>query len=321
MSKYRRLTRTDRYQIEALVQSKISVREMARILGFSASTISRELRRNRNDCSYRGASAHCTSLKRREFIGPPKIITGLLERHIRKHLLQGWSPEQISERFKSQRALRVSHQTIYRFVYADFKYNKSSLWRCLRRHRRYRKTHCASRNFKNIGRKTDCLWIDERPEIVEKRSRLGDLERDTMIGKKGGPALLVVVDRASRLTRIRYLKDLKKETTLKATIDIAKTLEVKTITNDNGGEFNCYKETSEKLKVPIYFCKPFSSYERGTNENTNGLIRQYFPKAEHPDPRMIKKVEALLNNRPRKCLGFKTPLEVHREMSAVALSA
>lgn len=321
MNKYRRLTQADRYQIEALVQGKISIREIAKILEFSPATISRELRRNGDLKSYRAAAAQNQTQDRRKSIGPPKKITGPLEHHVRKHILLGWSPEQISERFKKVKDLKVSHETIYRFVYLDFKNHKSYLWHSLRRHRRWRKTHRASRSFKQIGKKTDCLWIHDRPAIVEKRSRLGDLERDTVMGKKGGPALLVVVDRTSRLTRIRFLENITKEVTHKATLEIAKTLKVKTITNDNGGEFGCYKETAKQLNAKIYFCKPFRSCERGTNENTNGLIRQYFPKYEHPDPKRVKEVEDLLNNRPRKCLGFKTPFEVHNRMSAVALSS
>lgn len=321
MSRYRRLTQKDRYQIEALVQSKISLREMAKIIGFSASTLSRELRRNRPRPKYFATTAQSLSQKRRKFIGPAKKITDAFEDHVREHILMGWSPEQIACRLKEEQGLKISHESIYKYIYDDHKYRRGSLWQSLRRHRRWRKTHKASRNFKNIGKKTDCLWISQRPKIVEKRSRLGDLERDTMLGKRGGPALLVFVDRASRLTRIRYLERLKKELTHEATLEVAKTLEVKTITNDNGGEFGCYKETAERLNVPIYFCKPYRSCERGTNENTIGLIRQYFPKYEHPNPQRVQEVEDLLNNRPRKCLGFRTPLEVHKQMSAVALSA
>lgn len=321
MSKYRRLTQADRYQIEALVQSKISLREISKILNFSASTISREPRRNQDGGCYRAKLAQRFSLKRRKQIGPSKKITGSLERHVRKHVALGWSPEQISQRFAHRSSLKVSHETIYKFIYDDFKYNDSKLWKKLRRHRRWRKTHLASRSFKNIGRKTDCLWIDDRPKSIENRARLGDMERDTVVGQKGGPGLLVMVDRASRLTKIKYLKKITQKHTHKATLEIAKTLKIKTITNDNGGEFSSYNELSKELGAKIYFCRPFSSYERGTNEYTNGLIRQYFPKSTEPDPRIVQKVENLLNNRPRKCLGFKTPLEVHREMSAVALSS
>jgi transposase, IS30 family len=316
MIKYRRLTLADRYQIEALVQSKISLRKIAEILNVSAATISREISRNYNKQSYTAKKAQVLASQRRLSVGPPKKITGSLEQQVRKHIILGWSPEQISQRFK-----KISHETIYNYIYDDFKTNGTNLWSHLRRHRRWRKTHKASRSFKNIGKKTDCLWIKDRPQIVEERSRLGDIERDTMLGKRGGPALLVAVDRTSRLTRIRYLTKLNKEVTHRATLEIAKTLEVKTITNDNGGEFGSYQELAKKLEASIYFCRPFRSCERGTNEYTNGLLRQYFPKYEHPNPKIISKVERLLNNRPRKCLGFKTPLEVHNEMSAVALSS
>jgi IS30 family transposase len=318
---YQRLTQVDRYQIEVLVQSPISYREIARILNFDVSTISRELKRNSSATGlYDAKKADAQTSKRRENVGPRKKITGLLEKKVRKLLRKDWSPEQISGRLKLVKDTLISAETIYQYVYRDYRMNKSTLWQHLRRRRCRKKSHRTSQNFKNIGVRRDRAWIEERPKVVEERSRLGDLERDTVVGKKGGACLLTVVDRTSRLLRLRYSEKNTSANAHNATLSAIKDLEVKTITNDNGHEFEGHKETAKASGAKIFFCRPYSSHQRGTNENTNGLIRQYFPKKTFITPKNVKLAEDRLNNRPRKCLGFMTPLEVHQKLSAVALS-
>lgn len=321
MNKYRRLTQADRYQIEALVNSRISIREISRMLGFNPSTISREVARNcdREKSIYIAVNADLQSKKRRSSLKTMKKISGTLEKEVRVLLLLDWSPEQICGRLKLESSHRLSHETIYKYIYEDYK-NGGALWSHARRRRRWRKTHVASRNFKRIGARIDRSWMDERPVEANERTRLGDFERDTVLGKKGGGGLLTIVDRRSRLSRIRYLPKVTGKIAHEATVEALKDLNARTITNDNGHEFCDHKNTATVLNVEIYFCKPYRSYERGTNENTNGLIRQYFPKGEHPDPNQIPLAEDRLNNRPRKCLGFKTPNEVHNILSGVALS-
>lgn len=318
MKRYQRLTPGERYQIKALKESGLSIREIAKNLRREPSSISRELKRNKGDRAYRPMEAQAKWLSRRQNIGPKRAITGRLKRQIDSLLQIQWSPEQISARLRNQKRT-VSHETIYQYVYWDQKVG-GVLYLNLRRKRRWRKTHQASRNFKNVGKRVNQLWIDERPKLVEKRRRLGDYERDTMLGKKGAPILLTMVDRTSRLTKIALISGINAEQAHKATISLLKRLTVKTITNDNGPEFALHKKTAKALGAKIYFNHPYSSWQRGTNENTNGLIRQYYPKGydfSTVTPKDIKRLEHLLNSRPRKCLDYKSPLEVHRKLSRV----
>lgn len=318
---YQRLTLENRYQIEALDNSQISYHEIARKIGCNVSTISREFKRNStvSGC-YDAVKAHQHSQQRRQHVGPERKIQGPLEKTVRKLLLQDYSPEQITGRLKLKKArCTVSPETIYKYIYRDFKL-KGQLFKHLRRQRRWRKTHVVSRNFKNIGVRTNRSFIEERPTIVEERSRLGDLERDTVLGKRGGGCLVTVVDRVSRLTKIRYSPKNTAANAHKATMSAIKNLNVKTITNDNGHEFEGHIKTAKASGASIFFCRPYCSHQRGTNENTNGLIRQYFPKRTVITKQKIRLAEHRLNNRPRKCLGFMTPLEVHQKLSGVALS-
>lgn len=313
--KYQRLTREERYQIEALLRNGFSQRKIALTLGRSPATISREIRRNKSQ-GYRPNPAHELALQRRENVHPPVKVHGELAKIVRKLLGQQWSPEQIAGRFRLQ-GIRVSHEAIYQFIYRDF-YNGGRLYQNLRRRRKYRRSRKTARNFKNVGIRINRDWIEERPKIVEKRCRLGDFERDTLLGKSKYPLLLTLVDRLSRLTRIAKMEKFNAELTHKQTLKLLKNLTVCTITNDNGPEFAEHKATAKVLRANIYFNHPYSSWQRGTNENTNGLIRQYYPKGidfTRISETQIKKVERLLNNRPRKCLGFKTPLEIHSELS------
>jgi len=317
MRKYRRLTPIERYQIKALKDSGLSLRKIAKTLKRQTSSISRELRRNRAR-RYIPSFAEKLARSRRQGIGPKKRIHSKLQQRIDGYLYKQWSPEQIAKCLKKAK-LGISVEAIYRYVYADQK-RGGELYLNLRRRRKWRRSHKIVSNFKNIGRRVNQESIDERPKIVERRKRVGDFERDTVLGKKGSPVLLTIVDRTSRLTRMVLLKSLNAELTHKATVKLLKSLTVQTITNDNGPEFALHKKTAGALKAKIYFNHPYSSWERGTNENTNGLIRQYYPKGH--DFRLvtnkeIKRIERLLNTRPRKCLGFKTPIEVHKKLSRV----
>jgi transposase, IS30 family len=159
--------------------------------------------------------------------------------------------------------------------------------------------------------------IQLRPAIVELRQRAGDFERDTIVGERHKSRILTIVDRRSRLTLMAKLTNHLPEETHRATVNLLKNEKVWSITNDNGLEFSSHEKTSYELKAPVYFTTPYTSQERGTNENTNGLIRQYFPKSTDlnliSDER-IKEVQNLLNFRPRKTLGYLSPHEVHHEV-------
>lgn len=321
MRHYHRLAREERYQIKALKDSGLSIRKMAEVLGRSASTVSRELRRNGNK-RYIPKWAHQTAQNRRAQVGPPRCITLITETWIRQRLEEQWSPEQISGRLALM-GTPISHETIYQYIYRDFKAG-GMLYQNLRRRRRWRRSRASTRNFKNVGKRTYQNWIRYRPAIVEKRARIGDFERDTILGKFRGPLLLTLVDRTSRLTRLEKLETINAMLAHRATVKLLKTLPVETITNDNGPEFALYDLTEKELHARVYFSDPYCSWQRGTNENTNGLLRQYYPKGtdfRKVGDREIKETETQLNNRPRKCLGYKTPLEIHQILSRdVALS-
>jgi len=314
MGEYHRLTREERYQIQALRERGSGVREMSRVLGRSASTISREM--NRNTDPYRASHADSRAKRIREMIHRPYKLQGKWEFGVQKKLRKDWSPEQIAGRLLL-RGAHISHETIYQFVYRDRR-KGGDLWKHLRHRRRWRRSRKAAKSFKNCGKQVNRKWIDERPEVVIARSRLGDYERDLMLGKRGGPVLLTLVDRTSRLTKIAVVKKINAFLTHQATVALLKHLPVATITNDNGPEFSMHDYTAHILQIPVFFSHPYRSWERGTNENTNGLIRTYFPKGTdltQTTKAEIQRVEDLLNRRPRKCLGFQTPVEVHKCMS------
>ena len=315
--KYQRLTRAERYQIQALLKSGISNRQIAQVLERSPSTICRELKRNRTKRGcYMPVFAARTALARRRHVHPPYKIEGPLARRISAMLRKQWSPEQICGRLGRER-ISISHETIYQFIYRDFKSGGKIYLNC-RRKRKYRRTRKATYNYKNKHKRENLPKFDTRPPIVDRRKRIGDLERDTVGGKPSCERLLTIVDRVTRYSKIKKIKGLDARYTHEATLEMVKNMPVRTITNDNGQEFSQYEDTSKVLNASIYFNDPYSSWQRGTNENTNGLIRQYFPKGtkfEEVSESSIKKVEKLLNNRPRKILGYKTPLEVQRKMS------
>lgn len=319
MEGYRRLTPIDRYQIEALKESGLSVRGIAGIVERSPSSISRELKRNSTDGPYRASRAQRLARERRQAVGPPKRIDAKLAGKITSCLIsKQLSPEQVRAHLL-EKNIKVSIETIYKFIYDEHR-GGGNLYLNLRRHRKYRMTRKANFNYKKMGFRVNQSWIAERPKIVEARKRIGDYERDTLLGKKGSPILLTIVDRVSRYTRIAKIKGVNAQAAHKATVKLLKRSKVHTITNDNGPEFAFHKKTAKALKTKIYFNDPYCSWQRGTNENTNGLIRQYFPKGH--DFRMvsnteIKRIQNILNTRPRKCLGFKTPSEVENSKSRV----
>jgi len=214
----------------------------------------------------------------------------------------------------------VSVASIYRFIerdHANGGYLKSHL-RVLRRQRKDRK---KPKWRKYQGSLQDRTPISERPRVVERRERLGDIERDTVFGAKNGSLVLTMVDRRSRLTRIAWIEKKCSRLIHQATVRTLRGQIVRTITNDNGTEFARHLETAKALKAPVYFSKAYAAWERGTNENTNGLLRQYLPRRQAIGPLTRKQIRALedkLNHRPRKCLNFETPHEVHRRLSLAA---
>jgi IS30 family transposase len=306
--RYRHLSQEERDIISLGEMLEKSSREIAWILCRHHSSVCRELKRNKHSLGYSKYIAQDYYWRRRLRGGPRRKIQGEFKCHIVRQLERQWSPEQIVGRMKREGRAGVSIETIYRFIYRD-RQRGGFLWKNLRRCRPKRK-----RRFPRYTWRHNRPGIDQRPESTNKRKRLGDFERDLIEGADHQGALLTIVDRKSRLTRIAHLQNKWAQSIHEATLRTLRGLRVRSLTNDNGPEFCAFKKTTTALKVPVFFTRPYASWERGTVENTNGLIRQYFPKKtslKEISNEQIRRVERLLNNRPRKILGFLTPAEVH----------
>jgi IS30 family transposase len=307
---YKQLTREQRYQICALMKAGLFQTEIAKVIGVHKSTISREMRRNRGLRGYRPKQAHRFAEIRRA-----KAVTTRISQDtwilVERLLHEDWSPEQISGWLLSERQITVSHEWIYQFVLKN-KRHGGALYQHLRCKKQRRKRY-GSTNYR--GRIPDRISIDQRPAVVDTRSRVGDWELDTIIGKGHKQAIVSLTERKSRLTLIAKVKRKSAELVSRSIQRLLEPISSKvfTLTSDNGKEFARHQEISTALNADFYFAHPYSSWERGLNENTNGLIRQYFPK-KHDFTTITEKAISMvmnkLNNRPRKCLGFKTPNQV-----------
>jgi len=307
---YRQLTREQRYQIQILIKEGYNQTQIALRLGFDKSTISRELRRNCGEHGYFPNQADVMAHRRRRHSHGPRIPRETWRR-VERLLRQQWSPEQISGRLKLERHRTVSHERIYLYVYAD-KRRGGFLHRHLRSQKKQRKRYGG---YIRRGQIPNRIGIEQRPAIVASKRRFGDWEADTIIGAKHQGGILSLVERKSKLTRLHKLQTKTASEVKDRAIALLAPLadRVHTITVDNGKEFVLHEEITAALQAPIYFSHPYAAWERGLNENTNGLVRQYFPKKQDFTAitnRDIEQVEQLLNNRPRKTLGYRTPNEV-----------
>lgn len=317
---YGHLTSEERHYIETRHKMEDSTRAIALALGRSQSTISRELSRNRGQRGYHHKQAH-NKAQRRHAEKPKAIkLTPALMLSIDSLLEQQWSPEQISGRLKEEGKECVCHEVIYQHVLKD-KRAGGKLYLNLRRHAKtYRKRYGSTTgSVKGIPNRVD---IDERPEVVNQRERLGDWEADTMIGKGHQGALVTLDERKSKLRLAFPVANKTAEAVTSSIITLLSGFKdwVHTLTFDNGKEFAKHEQVAQAIGCKTYFAKPYHSWERGQNENANGLLRQYFPKAMGLlDVTTQQVLEAVhkLNRRPRKCLGFKTPYEVFRELSGI----
>lgn len=311
---YCQLTREERYQIRVALKCKKSNAQIGKLLKRHRSTIWRERKRNTGQNGYRPLQAQKHARKRREDRFYFKKLTAELQYFIAGKLWLQWSPEQISGRLKLEGHKTVCPETIYRFIQRN-QNEGGSLWVNLRTANKIRRKRIKIPS--NRTKISDRLFIKHRPKVVDQRKRIGDFERDTMVGERHKSWLLTVVDRKSKLTFIAKLKSHNASEAHSATVEVLKDQRVHTITNDNGLEFSSHQKTAEELKTKIYFTTPYTSQERGTNENTNGLIRQYFPKStdlNQVSEEKIKQVQSLLNSRPRKSLGYRTPHEIHHRV-------
>ena len=316
---YKQLAREQRYQIYALMKEGHNQTQIAANLACHKSTISRELRRNRGLKGYRPYQADELAYDRQCAAYRSRIAWETWQ-EVERLLRQQWSPEQIAGRLKLEQQPTVSHECIYLYVYAE-KRRGGTLHRHLRSQKKQRKRYSGYIRRGQIPNRTS---IDQRPQIVASKSRFGDWEADTIVGARHKGGILSAVERKSKLTRLRKLATKGAAEMKDNTIELLSPLAAKvhTITVDNGKEFCEHELIAARLQARIYFAHPYASWERGLNENTNGLVRQYFPK-KYDFARFtnadLQRVEDLLNNRPRKTLGYRTPNEVFFKQRSVAL--
>jgi len=312
---YSRVTWEDRIKIKILLHQGKTNTEIAKVIGKNKSTVGRELRRNTGGRGYRVRQAQSFAVAREELKHVPYVLTGPLKKDISKRLRMKWSPEQISNRLRVENKPSASAETIYKFVYAD-KEAGGELWKNLRRSHRSRRRRFPSHERR--GRIKDARPISKRSKAANERKTIGHWERDTMIGLDRKSAVLALVDRKTRFNKFIKLNRRLAPKVTAATIKALKGLPVASITNDRGLEFADHKSCSSKMKVKIFFCDPYTSSQRGTNENRIGILRQYFPKRtdlKSISNKMVRKVEFEINNRPMKCLDWKTPYEVMMKKS------
>ena len=322
---YHHLDRDQRCQLYTLKERGDSFASIAKALRVDRSTISRELKRNNGKRGYRYKQANEKAQHRRNMTNQQRkkmtpAMVALIEGKVR---LQ-WSPTQISGWLKkSGYANAVSHETIYQHVWRD-KQTGGSLYKELRHHRK--KYNKRSKGTAGRGCIPNRVDIRERPPIVEEKVRVGDWELDTIIGAGQKGAIVSMVDRASKLTMLAKISRKTAEETEAVLVERLTSVRefVHTLTADNGKEFANHQSIGLALGADFFFATPYHSWERGLNEHTNGLIRQYFPKStcfDNVSSDDLRKVETLLNNRPRKGLHFSTPLEVFHQLSQQVITS
>ncbi|MEC9295890.1 MAG: IS30 family transposase [Pseudomonadota bacterium] len=310
--KYRQLTQTQRYQISALRVAGKSQRQIAAMLGCHSSTISRELRRN-SIRGYDPERAQCRANTRRRVAFKRHKRVPWLTGWVSDRLKQHWSPEQIAGFMGRMNApVRVSHQWIYELIHRD-RLEGGKLWTyCRHRNNRGRKRRAKEAG---LGKIPNRVGIECRPKEIEHRAALGHWEGDTVLQGHKQSGLVTLVERRSGYLLAGRLKRFTARQTTNTVIRLLKPIRgaAKTLTLDNGSEFAGHEHVANELGLAAYFCDPYCSGQRGTNENTNGLLRQYYPKGTNfarLSQTHINRVVEQLNNRPRKRLGYRTPAEV-----------
>jgi len=349
--KYIQLTAKQRARIGKLRAWRVSISEISRRIGVHKSTVSRELRRNgessgeSNQIYSRMASLSDDPILKKQAKAIPEKKKRVHyetkwaqrraeqrrywsnQRRTRKHkrvrrwiiskIKLGWSPSQIAGRSKLDGPESISHETIYQIIYRDRK-TGGQLYRLLPRHGR-RKQRFNEREYQNcIPNRVD---INKRPRIVEKRARLGDLEADLITGYKADGYVVVVVDRKSRQISVQKIKRKTKIEVLAALLRALKTFPVAlTLTVDNGREFSAHATFTKLTCIPVYFTTPYTSQQKGTVENTNGLLRRYMRKGSpfaHIRQAKLNRIQTLMNSRPRAVIGYLTPNEAARYLKKI----
>lgn len=318
MKKYRQLTLEDRERIAILRAEGRSLRDIAAAIGKSHGTISRELRRNQvspQGINYLPLQAQKTARNRKRSAGQrARLKNDEIRNYVHAKLKLGWSPEQIAGRLKIDHPDQsISHEAIYQYIYGCA---MSLIKHLPRKHRkRYRKGYKRYVGFRIANR----ISIDERPAVINEREEFGHWETDSVVCQGRSAVLNVITERKSRYVQITKLNSKTSQLTRKAIchkLSPYPLLARQSITYDNGSETCEHEQTNARLGSCSYFCHPYHSWEKGTVENTIGLIRRYLPKGwdfGRISPQFISQIESALNNRPRKCLSFRTPKEVFNQ--------
>ena len=319
--RYHQITPEERYTLGLLRRQGFSNAEIARLTGRHRCTIGREFRRNsaRRDGAYRPSKAQERTNGRRSRSRRNSQFGRLEWKLVDTLLGEKFSPEQISGWLRLLGLFEISHETIYRHVRKD-RLAGGTLWRDLRQPARYRKRYGTS---EKRGRLLGKRHISERPAAVDSRSEIGHWEMDVVVGAGDNHCVVTLVERVTGATLIGKLRCRKVAVLNRRVIELIQAHPglFKSITVDNGTEFHGYSQIEQATGVTFYFATPYASWERGTNENTNGLIRQYIPKRtsmKHLNQDRCNQIAAALNNRPRKRHGFRTPLERLAEYFFVA---
>jgi IS30 family transposase len=326
---FRHLTKEDRDTLAILLNRGRTLTSIARFLGCSTGTLSREIRRNTTPTGYRPHAADRLAQQRfSQGHRRPRINHPGLKEHIEAKIRIGWSPEIIAGRLKRERTSStapetnrpvVSHETIYQWVYADARHLIPSLVRGHRRRRHRPRIPWVKASIPHR------ISIDQRPPEANSRQQPGHWEGDLLLSA-GGCALQVIVERKTRHTRLRMIPNKTAQSAYQALHGMLSPIPPRlrrTITYDNGLENTLHGDLNLALAMRSFFCAPYHSWEKGTIENTNGLIRRYLPKRVNFDMLLdehVEQIEDRLNNRPRKCLGFQTSAEAYNAL-VVALAA
>ena len=307
---YKHFTRDDRIKLSVLLKTEMAREEIGRILNKDPISIWREIKRNSRDGKYLPSVAKRLSKKRKTHRKKKIENDFKLKKYILKKLKLYWSPEQIAGRLR-KRDIVIVHETIYGYILRHKKWKK--YLRCQKGKYRRRHGTVPREKAREYGKKR---WIGERPEVINQRARIGDWEGDTIIGKERTQRILTHVERRSGYLIADKLDIVSAEIVAKTIIKKLKKIprrKRKSITYDNGTEFSAHEIIERKTKAVVYFANAYHSWERGTNENTNGLIRQFFPKKSSfakVNQEQVERVTKLLNRRPRKRLNYLTPYEV-----------
>jgi|SRR3989338_1006090 len=322
---YHQLSLKQRFQLETLLKTMPVQKDIAHFLGVDPGTISRELSRN-SDGEYDARKAEAKNRQRRKSAKKKtkKLLTdGFVQAYVEEKLKLCWSPEQIAGRLKKDFEITICHETIYQFIYAEMPSWKKYL---RQKKGKYRRRHGA-REREKAREEAKKQRIEMRPSIVEERTRFGDWEGDTIVGGERNTGIITHVERSSGY----LLGDLfKRKNSVLISEKIVRKFEKinadkkHTITYDNGTEFSEHELIGRGTAMDIYFANPYHSWERGSNENTNGLLRQFFPKKSLFATLTQKSVDnavTLINHRPRKRLGYLTPYEVFVEGKLIAVQA